>query len=259
MRVVLVDGRPQRHLLLQPVHRRGQQQLRVDAELVAQLALPLRRQLRRAQHRQPVRVPGGEQLGGDQPGLDRLADPDAVGDQQPGGVLGQRHHQRHQLVVAGGDADGGERAERAAGGAKRQPQRVAQQPCPARVAAVVDAGRAEHGRARSVDFGQQHGGFVVTAAQRPGQQQPVGGAGQHQPVAAAGVDQGAGGVVGDGHAPDLPGPNTSALCGDGPQPARRRRRRGGTAAPASRPRRPVSSAPVRPYPAGGRCRGRGRR
>ena len=63
---------------------RRQQKLRVDAELVPELALPLRGQLRRAQHRQPLRVAGGQQLGGDQSRLDRLADTDAVGDQQPG-------------------------------------------------------------------------------------------------------------------------------------------------------------------------------
>ena len=59
----------------------------------------------RAQHGQPLGVALGEQLGGDQPGLDGLADADVVGDQQPHGVLAQRHHQRDELVGARLDGD----------------------------------------------------------------------------------------------------------------------------------------------------------
>ena len=85
---MLVDGRPERHLRCSRLTVEGSSSCASMPNLCAQLALPLRRQLRRAQHRQPLRVPGREQFGGDQSGLDRLADADAVGDQQPRGVLG---------------------------------------------------------------------------------------------------------------------------------------------------------------------------
>ena len=91
----------------------GEDERGVDAELVAQLALPLLGERRGAQHGQPLHGALGEQLGGDQSGLDGLADADVVGDEQPDDVLAQRHEQRDVLVAARADADAGERAERA--------------------------------------------------------------------------------------------------------------------------------------------------
>ena len=85
-----------------------QHQLGVDVELVAQLAPATARPVRAGRAR-PGRLALalGEQLGGDQAGLDGLADADVVGDQQPDGVLPQRHQQRHELVGAGLDGDAG--------------------------------------------------------------------------------------------------------------------------------------------------------
>lgn len=87
-----------RRLTLQAADGGGQHQLGFDAELVVQLGPPLLGERGRAEHHQSVGVALGEQLGGDQPRLDRLADPHVVGDQQPHRVLAQRHHERHELV-----------------------------------------------------------------------------------------------------------------------------------------------------------------
>ncbi len=100
VRVVLVDGRTPRHL--ESVHRRGQQQLGVDPELAAQFRLPLGGELRGAENHEALCVAGREKFRGDQSGFDGLADTDTVCDEQSGRVLCGGHHQRHELVVAGG-------------------------------------------------------------------------------------------------------------------------------------------------------------
>ena len=121
----------------QPADRAGQHQLGVDAELRGQLPLPLLGQRRAAQHRQAGRVALLQQLGGDQAGLDGLADADVVGDQQPDRVLPQRHQQRDELVGAGLHGEPGQRPERPGAGPEPDPQCRAQQPgadraCPRR-------------------------------------------------------------------------------------------------------------------------------
>ena len=90
---------------LQPACGRGEHELGVDVELVAQLGLPLLGEVRRAEHREPLRVPWSSSSRAISAGLDRLADPDVVGDQQPDGVQLERHQQRHELVGARLDAD----------------------------------------------------------------------------------------------------------------------------------------------------------
>ena len=114
--------------------------------------------------------PHGQEFCRDQASFDRLADADTVGDQQPRGLLGCGHHQRYELIVARADGQLREGAERASRGPKRQAQRVAQQPGPGGVTAVVDAGRVEDGGCWPVQLGQQHGGLVVAAAERADQQ-----------------------------------------------------------------------------------------
>ncbi len=123
------------------------------------------------------------------PGLDCLADPDAVGDQQPGGVLGGGHHQRHELVVPRGDGEFAK--DRNGPPVARKDSRNASRSSRARVASprssTVGGGRRRRGSSMS---GSSSGGFVVAAAQRSCEQQPVGAAGHDQPVASARVHQG---------------------------------------------------------------------
>ena len=58
--------------------------------LVAQLVLPLLGQGGRAEHGEPLRLALREQFGGDEPGLDGLADADVVGDRAAGTVSWRR-------------------------------------------------------------------------------------------------------------------------------------------------------------------------
>ena len=105
VRVTVEQRLVQHEVAFEAADGAGQHQRGVDAELVAQLALPLLGQRRGAQHGQALHGALREQLGGDQAGLDGLADADVVGDEQPDGVLPQRHEQRHVLVAARADAD----------------------------------------------------------------------------------------------------------------------------------------------------------
>ena len=72
--------------------------------------------------------------------LDRLADADVVGDQEPDRVELQGHQERHELVGAGLDRDLAERAERAGTGAKSQANRVPEQPAGLMVAQIAGSG-----------------------------------------------------------------------------------------------------------------------
>ena len=116
-------------------------------------------------------MPCGQQLGGDQAGLDGLADADVVGDEQPDGVLAQGQQQRHELVGTGRDGDPGQAAERPAGGAEPDPQGVAQQAGGAVVAEVVRGGRREGGAGDLLDAGQDAGDVVDPTAEGSHDQQ----------------------------------------------------------------------------------------
>jgi hypothetical protein len=105
----------------QPAGGGGQYELGVEGELVGQLPLPLRRQRRAAHDGEPVRAALREQFGHHEACLDRLADADRVGDQQPDGRHPQREQQRHELVGARGDGELGQAAERAAAGPEAEP------------------------------------------------------------------------------------------------------------------------------------------
>ena len=100
---------------------RRQHELGVDVELVAHLGLPLLGEVRRAEDGEPLDLAPVEQLAGDEQRLDRLADADVVGDQQPDRVQLQRHQQRHELVRARLDGDAAEGAERPGARAEAEP------------------------------------------------------------------------------------------------------------------------------------------
>ena len=99
----------------------------VEVEARFELGDPLVDQVRRAQHGEALDLAAVEQLARDERRLDRLADADVVGDQQPHRIELQRHQQRHELVGARLDGDLPEAAERAGAAAQRQQQRVAQE------------------------------------------------------------------------------------------------------------------------------------
>ena len=142
----------------------------VQAELVPHLVAPLQRQAGRAddQHR-PGPVPQ-HQLLHDQAGLDRLAQPDVVGDQQVGPRHGQRPDHRVELIVL--DLDTGAERRLQHGlvrrGDRAPAHRVQEGVQLGRVVEAVDpgwAGRARHGRPRRVPVPRRPG--AVRRGRRP--------------------------------------------------------------------------------------------
>jgi hypothetical protein len=83
-------------------------------------------EMRRAQHREPSGKAPVEHFARDHRRLDRLADADIVGDQEPHRRLPQRHDQRHELIRTRHDGNVPERAERPRPGTQAQPWRIEQ-------------------------------------------------------------------------------------------------------------------------------------
>lgn len=54
--------------------------------------------MRWAEDRQAIDFATVEKLSCNEAGLDRLADPDVVGDEKTHGVVLERHHERHKLI-----------------------------------------------------------------------------------------------------------------------------------------------------------------
>ena len=111
---------------LQPGGRGRRDRDRIEVELGLELAGPLLDEMGRAQDREAVGLAAVDQLAQDEPGLDRLADADVVGDQQPHDRKAQRHQQRHELIGAGLEAQPRRRAERPGAAPQRKAQRLGQ-------------------------------------------------------------------------------------------------------------------------------------
>ena len=75
-----------------------------ERELVAHLLLPLRAERRRAEDQDAPHAAAQDQLGQDEARLDRLAEPDVVGEEERDPRHPQRLEQRHELEVL--DLDG---------------------------------------------------------------------------------------------------------------------------------------------------------
>ncbi len=94
VRVAIEDGLACAQVTLQALGGTGEDLLRLDVELLAQLRLPLSGELGRAEYGEPVGLPPVQELAGDKARLDRLADTDVVGDQDAHRVELQRHQKR---------------------------------------------------------------------------------------------------------------------------------------------------------------------
>ena len=121
--IVGKDAPVGRRLAFEPRHRAGADDHGVDVKLLCQFALPLLAQIGRAQHGQPSRHAAVQQLTSNQPSLDGLAHAHVVGNQQPHGLLSQRHHQRHELVGAGPHRKMAKRTKGRGAVAQQQPRR----------------------------------------------------------------------------------------------------------------------------------------
>nr|MBK7069162.1 hypothetical protein [Deltaproteobacteria bacterium] len=119
---------------------RGRREDLLDAgepELLGHRAAPAFRELRRAEHGEAIDLAAGHELGGDEQGLDGLADAHVVGDEQAHRVEPQRHEERDELVGARLDADAREGAKRPRAGAEPDADGVAEQRAGAVVAEVA--------------------------------------------------------------------------------------------------------------------------
>ena len=94
----------------------------IEVELLPELGRPLLDQVRWTEHAETVDFAAVKQFAEDEPGFDRLADANIVGDQQANDRKPQRHENRHQLVSPGLYSDARGRAEGPCPSAQRQPQ-----------------------------------------------------------------------------------------------------------------------------------------
>ena len=172
-------------------------ELGLDVELLAQLALPLLGEGGRAEDGEPVRLAPGDQLGGDEAGLDRLADADVVGDEEAHRVELERHEERDELVGARLDGDGAEAPERPGAGAEAEPDGVAQEAAGAEVTEARGVGRRELGGLDVLERREDPRDLFLRAAERAEDEEVVFRFGKDDPFAATGGDEGA---DGEGHA-----------------------------------------------------------
>jgi hypothetical protein len=107
------DAHGVRQVALKPRRARCRDGRRSQGKLGLQLGTPLIDQVRRAEDCEPLNLAAVDELAQDEAGLDRLADPDVVRDQQPRGFLAERHHQRGELVGARLEVDPACASERA--------------------------------------------------------------------------------------------------------------------------------------------------
>jgi hypothetical protein len=167
----------------------------MQMELRPQLELPLLGEVRRAEHGKALSVAAVQHLSGDQRSLDRLADADIVGDQQPHGLELECHQQRNELIRTGVYGDATERAERPRRGADTESQRITQQARAAGVARRLRARWGEGCRRDKFELGKNPRDLVIGGSERPEDQQlGLPRLGEDQPLATACCDERSDGV-----------------------------------------------------------------
>ena len=121
----------------------------------------------RAEHGQALGVAAIQHLPGDQRSLDRLADADIVGDQQPHRLEPECHQQRNELIRTGVDGDAPERAERPGGRAETEPESVAEQASAARIARRRWVRGRERRRCDWLELWENPGDLVIGGPEGP--------------------------------------------------------------------------------------------
>ena len=168
---------------------RGEDELGVDAELGAQLVLPLLGEGGRAEHGESLRLALRAQFGGDEPGLDGLADAHVVADRQPDCFLAHGHQQWHQLVGPGFHGDSGQGPERSRAAPEPDAQCCPQQAGGLGVAEVVGVWRRERSLGDRFQVGEDCGDIAVGTAERAEDQHVRLAVRQHDPLPAACGDE----------------------------------------------------------------------
>jgi hypothetical protein len=183
------DAHGVRQVALKPRRARCRDGRPSQGKLGLQLGTPLIDQVRRAEDREALDLAAVEELTQDQAGLDRLADPDVIGDQQSRGFLAERHHQRGELVGARLEVDPAGASERAGAAPQRKPEGIAQEQRGLTWTGPIAAGRGKGGEVDRLGFQLRDQRFrlVLGAGQRT-QPQLIAGR-KNNPLATARPDQ----------------------------------------------------------------------
>src|SRR5437868_2625147 len=99
-RMLLEQARTDAEATFEAVGARRGDGGRIDAEPAGEFSHPLVHEMRRADDREPRDLAAIEHLACDQPGFDRLADADIVGNEQTDRIELQRHEQGRELIGA---------------------------------------------------------------------------------------------------------------------------------------------------------------
>jgi hypothetical protein len=166
VRVTLKERFADAAMFFQAVDRRGQRQLGLNMELVAQFALPLRRELRRTEYGDPLDFAAIKQFARDQTGFNRLADADIIGDEDAHRVELEADQQRNELVRAGLHVNTRERSERTGARPEAQFDGVTQQPARAMVTRLARIGQRELRRFDLLQRQIDTGDLIFRAAKR---------------------------------------------------------------------------------------------
>lgn len=129
-----------RQIALQLPHPRGLNNRNLDPELVSELGLPLVAEVRRAQDGQAPDSASVQQFPRDHGRLDRLADADVIGYEEPDRGVSESEEKRDELVRPRLHRDPAKGAEWPGSGAKGESSGVSQKQSTCEVAGVLRAG-----------------------------------------------------------------------------------------------------------------------
>ena len=187
--VALEQALPHRAGAFEAGGRAGEHELRVDVELARELALPLLRQRRRAEHRGPAHLPAVQELSEDQAGLNGLADAHVVRDEEAHRVQAQGHEKRHELVRPRLHADARKGTEGPGAGAVGQAHGVPKETAGAEVADLGGVRQAEGRGFHAFQAREDPGLLGLRPAQGPELEQRFRRPGEHHPLAPPGFYQ----------------------------------------------------------------------
>jgi hypothetical protein len=147
--------------------RAGKDQLGINIELVAKLALPLFCQLGGTKHGHTTNFSAIEQFPRNKGSLDRFPNPDVVSDQQSNRIETECHQEWNQLVRARLDGEASKRAEGSGARPKAEAQCVTKQTRGPEIAQPIRARELEARRPDRLQWSVDARHFPFAATQRP--------------------------------------------------------------------------------------------